>query len=207
MIVTLGLATLGYQTTLRLNVLRGVTVWNPSTRFDEMIPAVGWTIFPYLGIYAYGPFVVLLAPRTDRARCELLLICQAMLIITLISSVVFVVLPCEVHLVKQVPESILNQEGIGGILFRVMRAVDRPYNAYPSLHISLTLCLVLAASSVNWWSRSTNLAWWLVWISVVISVHTTKQHYIFDMLTGSVLAWAVWRYYLRGALDALESPA
>jgi membrane-associated phospholipid phosphatase len=66
--------------------------------------------------------------------------------------------------------------------------LDKPYNNFPSLHVTLSWLAVFASQV----SRSTRIA--LVLIAVAISVSTVfvKQHYIVDVVYGFALASLTW---------------
>lgn len=71
--------------------------------------------------------------------------------------------------------------------------MDKPYNHFPSLHVTLSW-LGVHASQV---APRTRL--WLSLVAVGISVATifVKQHYIVDVLYGYALAWGAWRLTAR----------
>jgi hypothetical protein len=201
--VTMILASIGYQVTARLNATWGVTLWDPATQFDKRIPFLEWSILPYTLAYAFGPITAILLPRTNRARRQFLLVCQGQLLLAAISTLCFVCFPCRVRLIEQIPSSTFEQEGVIAHLFRIVHYVDRPYNAYPSLHISMSLLLMISIGVFAWFTRLPRVLMYCAWCLVAVSVHTTKQHYLFDSLTGAALCLAVWICYLRPKLSAV----
>lgn len=66
---------------------------------------------------------------------------------------------------------------------------DKPYNHFPSLHVTLS-CLTVHASQVSPRSR---VLLHIVAAGIGVSTVFVKQHYIVDVLYGYVLAWAAWR--------------
>jgi membrane-associated phospholipid phosphatase len=74
-----------------------------------------------------------------------------------------------------------------------LKYLDKPYNHFPSLHVTLSW-LAVHASQVSARSRA-----WLSVLTAGISVSTlfVKQHYVADVLAGFVLAWLAW--WLAGA--------
>ena len=75
-----------------------------------------------------------------------------------------------------------------------MIAIDGPAaNAAPSLHVSLTCLLALAM--IRDFPR-----WWPLWFAFVGAVWwstlVTRQHHLVDVVTGTLLTWAVvWVFY------------
>ena len=84
-----------------------------------------------------------------------------------------------------------------------LKYLDKPYNHFPSLHVTLSW-LAVHASQVSFRSRV-----WLSVLTVGISVSTlfVKQHYIADVLAGFVLAWLAWWLAGAGASKRATSPA
>ena len=182
---------------VHFNDWRGWTAWDPSTRLDRAIPAVGWSILPYLSLYLYYLLVVVVAPRGDRGRHELLLLAQVQIVITAISLTVFLLLPCEIHLREDLPAELREGIGIWGALFGLLHGVDRPWNAWPSLHVSVTVVIVLAVCR---WHPPLRFVLWPAWTLLAISTLTTKQHYLIDVGTGTLLGGYAWRAWLEPGL-------
>ena len=44
-------------------------------------------------------------------------------------------------------------------------------------------------------------AFWIAWVLLSLSIITTKQHFIWDMVTGGLLGWALWKLYILPRLD------
>jgi hypothetical protein len=194
----------GYVLTVQVNAWRGTTVWDPSTPWDFSIPVIPWSILPYLSLYLYFPMAVKSAPRTDRGRFELILLHQGMILLSIMSFAFFLLFPCEILVTAQVPAELVNGRLFPGPLFAAVRFFDEPYNAWPSLHISLSFLVVLFL--VRQWRRPLATAALSVsWAMLALSILTTKQHYIFDLATGLALAWGVWRFSLGPALRLAEA--
>ncbi|MDP6837822.1 MAG: phosphatase PAP2 family protein [Planctomycetota bacterium] len=190
----------GYGLTVQLNAWRAITVWDPSTPWDFSIPVVPWSILPYLSLYFYFPMALLSVPRTDRGRFELLILHQGLLLLSLISFAFFLAFPCEIQVTAQVPAELIGAEEFPGPLFAAVRYFDRPYNAWPSLHISLSFLVLLFL--VRRWERPLAVTALVIsWVLLALSILTTKQHYIFDLATGLALALGVWNFSLGPALN------
>jgi hypothetical protein len=193
----------GYVVLLRISDARGVTVWDPGFPLDKAIPAIGWTIFPYVSYYAYGVLTILVTPRTALGRQRLVALYQGLIAMTLVVLSFFLLMPCEIHLVRDVPARLLEGPGVIQALFRWLHGLDRPWNAWPSHHacVSLVIALYVVRSVGRPLARA---AMWVAWGLLALSILTTKQHFVFDLVTGVTLGWATWRLVVRPALEALE---
>jgi len=205
----LGIAALvsagGYLVVLYFNVWRGVTVWDPSLPLDRAIPFLPWSIYVYSSLYIYSVLPIFTTPRDDRGLVRLLYLFKGCLAVSLFSFALFLLLPCEIELVYQIREQGYGYEGVSGFLFRELHRVDRPWNAWPSLHVSLSLMIVLHVSREM--GRFPSVRWILTthWALLALSITTTKQHHVFDLLTGALLGWLGWVWLVRPGLRYAET--
>jgi hypothetical protein len=193
----------GYMVLLRISDARGVTVWDPGTALDKAIPTVGWTIFPYVSYYGYGVLTVLATPRNAVGRHRLIVLYQGLIAMTLVVFSFFLLMPSEIYLVRDVPAELLTGQGVVPAIFRWLQAVDRPWNAWPSHHacISLVTALYVVRTSRN---PAARLAMWVAWGLLALSIVTTKQHFLFDLVTGVALGWGTWHWVVRRPLAAAD---
>jgi hypothetical protein len=198
--ITLAFIGGGYEVVAQVSAWRGRTVWDPATALDYAIPVVPWSVVPYMSIYLYFPLAYGLIPRTDHGRHELILLHQGLFLISAASFAVFLISPCRIGILEQLPPKLRNHEGMPGALYGVVHALDTPYNAWPSLHVSLSLLIVL---HIAWRERGRMLppVLWVAWSLLALSVLTTKQHFVFDLATGVALGIAYWRWVLRPSLE------
>lgn len=175
---------------------RGITVWSVATAADARIPVLPWSVVVYLSFELLFVVVALAAPRGRRGRRELVLVFQSFFAVGAISIATFMAFPCKVN----GRGTLELQAGVFRSAFELIHGFDPPWNAWPSLHVSLSLLCFLALS--RWYGtgrpllRAGMAVWWL---AIALSTLTTKQHYIFDVLTGAALGAATWRYYLAPA--------
>ena len=199
--VFLGLG-LGYLAINYFSEWRGWTAFDPETRFDSMIPVIPWMILPYYALYFYYPMAGLLGMKNDKTQREVIIFHQILLILTIMIFGIFLILPAEVDL----RDSVLDTDlGIWHTWFELLYGVDNPWNAWPSLHIVQSMLIVLIIH--RWFSndgrKATMLlgALWFAWALLVISITTTKQHYIWDAISALIVGFLAWRYWIAPALN------
>ncbi len=144
--------------------------------WDAYIPFIPIMIVPYMSIdlfFVGAPFVC-----ADKA--QRLLLARRITFAILVAGAFFVLMPLQFAFARPVPEGWL-----GGI-FRFLHGFDRPYNLFPSLHITLRTLLA------DTYTRRTRgaLRWSLhLWFSLIgFSTLFTYQHHLIDIIGGFVLA-------------------
>ena len=188
------------------------TVWDPEIALDRSLPVINWLIIPYVALYLFYPATLALAPRDDRGRMELALGVQGLLMATMFCVLFFLLLPAEIDLRDQLdthwetnPPNWLEEA-----LFTFIHVSDNPWNAWPSLHIVHST--LLARLITHWVQRDHHesrfakpflVLLWVEWALLCVSILATKQHYLFDLVTGLVVAFVFWRMFIR-VIDMVE---
>ena len=100
--------------------------------------------------------------------------------------------------------SVTNGPGLFGALFQIIHGADRPWNAWPSLHVSTAALITIF--SIHWWKERPVLQWsiGILWILMCISILTTKQHFIWDLVTGLLLTAGIWRWQIVPGLEKIK---
>jgi membrane-associated phospholipid phosphatase len=99
---------------------------------------------------------------------------------SVVSIAIYIMYPCRIDRVEDVVPN-----GISGYLLAAFQRTSKPFNSFPSMHVSF--CIFCALSVLGFGSRCQGLAM-LVWAAMVaLSALLTKQHYIFDVLVGAAL--------------------
>jgi len=131
-----------------------------------------------------------------------------MLLLFALSFSVFMLFPAEVTVRTQMEALMPSMTPLLESIFSVMYDIDRVWNSWPSLHVSESLLIVLFVQ--RWLEiRAEEFprrklwmsAFWIAWILLSVSIITTKQHFIWDMITGGLLGWALWKLYILPRLD------
>ena len=114
---------------------------------------------------------------------------------TWVVFLIFIIIPTEIHIRDNIPLDVRNGEGFWGLWYGdLMHKTDMPYNAWPSLHVAQSLLIVLLLRKWEVIQKQTEILVWICWVGLCISVLTTKQHFIFDLVTGLIAALITWKY-------------
>lgn len=142
------------------------------------IPLVPAMIYPYLSIG-----LLFLLPLAVLNSAQMVVLAKRMALAIIIAGIIFIVFPTELGF--QRPQEL----GTAYKEFYLIHVLDRPYNLFPSLHITLSsVVLVMLLTYAAAWSRPILLIWWLILCLSVVLVH---QHHLADIAGGLLLAWAV----------------
>lgn len=169
-----------YLTSLRSDIGVGVFDW------ERAIPFIEWTVVPYLSIFLLLPLSFFVC-RDDQ---ELQRHTRRLLLALALAAACYAAFPLGFHFTRPEPQGPLAP------LFGVLWSVDLPFNRAPSLHIVVLKLM---------WPRLT--AWvpagWLrvamhAWLAAIgVSVLTTYQHHVIDIVGGVVVAGACFALTLR----------
>ena len=192
----------------------GWSAFDPATALDNQIPFIAWTIIPYSSLYIYYPLGAIMAPRNDLGRRKMIALYQTIFLVSWIIFLVFIFLPSEIHIRSQIPLEVRGGGGMWGWAYgNSLHITDKPWNAWPSLHIVQSLLIVLTIE--HWWSENpqsrkkttARIAMWLAWMMLAISILTTKQHFVWDLFSGIIVALSAWHWILKPTLKWCESDA
>ena len=181
----------------------GRSVLDPITPIDSMIPFMGWTFLIYISLYLYYPAAAWFGRENDERIREMFAFYQSLFTMTWAVFLVFIIFPTEIYIREDIPNSVLNGEGFWGFWYNdMLHKADHPYNAWPSLHVTQSLLIVMLMRHwkiVEGWKE---VGVWIAWILLCVSVMTTKQHFFFDLITGIVAGVICWYYMCIPAMNA-----
>jgi membrane-associated phospholipid phosphatase len=110
-------------------------------------------------------------------------LCRRLALATLLSGILFVVMPGELGFAR--PASVPGYELVFGGIY----LLDQPHNLLPSLHIAWSALILHALRGASHgYARRALEAWFLVVCASVVLVH---QHHVLDVLGGLLVACAV----------------
>ncbi|UGY09806.1 phosphatase PAP2/dual specificity phosphatase family protein [Phyllobacterium pellucidum] len=151
--------------------------------WEQEIPFLAWTIFPYWSINAfYGLSLFLNDTPSEVDR-----LARRYLTAQMIAVACFVAFPLTFTFAKPLTS------GAPGFLFDLLGGFDKPFNQAPSLHIALLIIIW-----EHWRHRLAGAILWLwhLWCLLIgVSVLTTYQHHFIDIPTGALLGFfALWLF-------------
>ncbi len=139
---------------------------------EEKIPFLPWTFLIYLSIFLQYFVVIRHIPHSVLGK----LFSQFLWIIG-ISLVLYIVFPIEY------PRDLYMSNNF---FVTVLRSIDAPGNCFPSLHVIETVFMAACYSYIETKTWYKVLMW--IWTTlIIISVLTTKQHYLVDIFGGILL--------------------
>jgi len=152
-----------------------------STPLDKRIPFIARSIWIYLWSFSASaiPLFIIRSPRLFR-RTSL-----AFAIAILISLICFTVIPVTAIDLRASAEQVKAAVDPSHWAVSTVYSLDPPYNLFPSLHVSIT---ALAAFSVWKVNRRFGAILFAGLGLVAVSVCTTKQHYLVDVIGGLIVA-------------------
>jgi membrane-associated phospholipid phosphatase len=123
-------------------------------------------------------YVLFLTPPFVLDVSQLKVLGKQLVAATLVSGIVFLLLPAKLGFIRAAPESFIY-----GPLFARIFAVDLPYNMVPSLHVIYSALIVFAVLEA---SRTPLAKFFLEgWLILLcISTLLVHQHHLLDVITG-----------------------
>jgi len=172
----------------------------PEFEVDHKIPVIPWSIYPYAGLYFYYPATIALAPHTDKGRMEFLSTMQMMATATFFCVTIFMIFPAEIDMRGDIDWNSMTSGEVK--MFKMLHDGDHPWNAWPSLHVIHSY--LLGRMFTNWctidyanhiFSKPFLIVLWTEWVLLVMSTMTTKQHYMFDAISGTIVGITIWEFW------------
>ena len=186
----LGLASLGFILYTIINHLpwNAMVAHQIPTGLDGVIPLIPVFSIPYglamLVVIGTLIHIVMFSGRIEEARA-----CSYAYAFCLLVS-------CLTYLLFQttVERPVVEAGDPFLVLVAFVYANDRPYNCFPSLHVSLTVIASLLWAERRPRLRPVLFAWVVL---VALSTLFMKQHYVADVLAGALLGGASHRFGAR----------
>ena len=143
--------------------------------WERRLPFISWLIVPYMSLDIF--FVV--APFMCRERTELFVFRRRMTMAILVAGTMFLLIPLRFAFPRPMPADWT------AAIFQLLHGFDRPFNLFPSLHISILMILAgtyyrHTCGSIRWVMQG-----WFALIAV--STVLTSQHHVIDVVGG----WAL----------------
>jgi len=166
-----------------------------ATPWDAYIPL--WSIWavPYLFslFWWLGSFIWATAKMDDELYLAFVV---ATIFVMLTSYAVYLLYPTYIE------RPILEGDSWSMDLVRFIYSQDRSYNVFPSGH---TYTSVLIALFWSRWYLEKRWLWIIIAVIVLLSTLFTGQHYFADLIAGTLLAWAGYRFGLWYVAKNMEN--
>ncbi|DAC24070.1 MAG TPA: hypothetical protein HA330_07360 [Candidatus Thalassarchaeaceae archaeon] len=180
-----------YGLTNWMQVWIGRSVMNPQIALDRDIPAIPESVWIYLGLFWFAyPVLLLLVPKTQAGVKSLITALQTLFLVEVISILIFFIAPAEVDLRDQMIASLVHTDSLTASVIETKYSVDQPMSSWPSLHVSH--CVIIWAAGRHWMIHTERMdilriMYGTFLLLIIFSTLTTKQHHIFDLVTGGAL--------------------
>ena len=199
-------AAIPYTLINRFASIRDWAAFDPTLQLDIEIPFIAWMVLPYLTLYLYYPAAAWLGSKNEIMWRQNIVFHQMMLLTCWGVNLIFILLPVEIDLRHLI-------HGIEGTMwepfYASMHAIDTPWNSWPSLHIVQSMQVVFV---LRYWYppttsrlRIAHVLLLIMWIMLVISTMTIKQHYVWDVATAMLVAGLTWVYWMKPCLERLKT--
>ena len=159
----------------------------PLTPVDQWLPFLPESIWIYLSEYVlvFSAYFLVKDPETTRRYLK------GTLTLLMGSALVFFLFPTTYpRNLFPIPEEVGS---FTRFLLELQRAGDTPNNCFPSLHVATVFMAAFTLKGHSRWYRV--YLFWAILIS--ISTLTTKQHYLWDGISGGVLALGLDWIFIR----------
>lgn len=158
----------------------------PELALDRMIPLQPAWMFVYGSLYVFAMVLPLLVVG-DRALVRRAM--QGYVLVILLSYAVFLLCPTSGPRLDTIAVT-----GFTTWTLQALYEMDPPYNCFPSLHVAYSFVAAFACRRVH---RGVGVAA-VVWAALIaISTLFTKQHYVADVVGGTVAALLAEVLFLR----------
>ena len=194
------LGALPYGLINRFSAWRGVSTLKVEIPLDWDLPFVSWMVIPYYSYYLYFPIAAWIG-ASDKHRQHGLLFFQRLIAAAWIAFALFLIFPVEIELRSQA----YGAEGLFGLMMTALHEADTPYNAWPSIHVLLSILVVFFVRFVGkengTWSMPLAIVVWTSCLLLIASTALIKQHYVFDGISGTIIALWLWYKWIRPGLN------
>lgn len=135
-----------------------------------MVPATVWIYASIIPLMAL-PLFTLQHHQFDG-------LAKQMALAILVAGIVFLLYPGQIRYAPppELPTGI-----------NLIRAIDYPYNVFPSLHVALSAIVILSVHRAAGFAGRVILAIWFA--AIVASAILTHQHHILDVVGAVILVW------------------
>jgi membrane-associated phospholipid phosphatase len=154
--------------------------------FELSIPLLPWMINFYMSLNLLFVLAAFIIDSAEGVKGY----CLSLIGTLGIASVVFLLFPGELGFER------VDVVGDHAALFKSMHSIDKPFNLFPSLHV--TYSTLSAAIMINHSRNKVFNFFMILWICMIsASVLFVHQHHLFDVFSGFLLAWFGYKYIYK----------
>ena len=143
--------------------------------WERHIPLIPWTAVPYWSEDLFFVLAIFACGSWPRLRTHALRVMTALAG----AALFFFAMPLTAEFART------EVHGPFGWLFGALHQMDKPYNLFPSLHVTLGMLMLSALHSVA--KGGWKVALWVWFALIFASTLTTHQHQVMDLLGGFAL--------------------
>lgn len=157
-------------------------VYHLDLPFERNLPLYPALIFAYLLEFAFMALAYLMI---DDLAYFKKVVCAVLLCVTF-HFVVYLVFPVEYRLRPEIDPD----KGWAYLLVDFYYWIDRPFNCFPSLHVSNVFLISFFMQRFR-----RGMGWFLLPVSILVAVSVVlvKQHYVADVVAGVFVGWFIYR--------------
>jgi membrane-associated phospholipid phosphatase len=157
-------------------LLPGRTMHAPASALDRAVPIEPAWMFVYGSMYVFVLLPLLVVRDRELFRRAL----QSYLFVLVVAYAGFVAYPT----ISPRPPAVAG-DGFAAWALRLNYALDTPYNCFPCLHVAHSFVSALAAYRVHKRVGAAAAGWAML---IGVSTLFTKQHYVVDVIAGTMMA-------------------
>ncbi|SEM42599.1 PAP2 superfamily protein [Ligilactobacillus sp. WC1T17] len=158
----------------------GLYHYNLTSRFDDMIPLVPWTVVIYLGCYLFWIVNYILSCQTTKAKVAQFT--SADILGKTVCLIFYLCLPT-----TNIRPEITGTDFFSHLMLWLYQT-DAADNLLPSIHCLISWLCFIGVRKLDHIPRWWKIVSLMIAILICLSTLTTKQHVIIDVLAGIFLA-------------------
>lgn len=147
-----------------------------------LVPGFFWLYMSMYVLFFFPPFFL--------NRRQLTLLGQRLILTTILSGVIFLLIPTELGFARVQPDNPFYST-----LFAQLFTIDLPHNLVPSLHVVFSAIIIFSILETME-TRLSKSFFWLWLILLCLSTLLVHQHHLLDVITGlliAILATTLWK--------------
>jgi len=173
-------------------------------KFNQEVPFLSWTIYPYILAYPFWAFSFFYIGY--RSKKNMYTVLTLVIITFTIAGLTYFFFQTDVQAWRET-SGLFERTDLNfteSIVFWIYNSAGAR-NANPSMHCMMSWLAMLGARMDKKMPKFAKIMMWVIGVSICISTQTLKQHYIIDLITGLALV-EVFYWMVKGSklVDKIE---